>query len=76
MLISVPVEVSSDGGPEFVAAETKAFLQNWGARHISSSYQPSSNRRTELDIKAVIALLMDSIDSQGLLIPTKWSVLC
>ena len=76
MIISVPVEVSSDDGPELVAAETKAFLQKWGARHISSSYLPSSNRRTELAIKAVIALLMGSIDSQGLLIPTKWSVLC
>jgi len=33
MTFGVPVEVSSDGGPEFKASETTAFFQKWGVRH-------------------------------------------
>ena len=40
----VPVEISSDGGPEFIAGETKAFFKKWGIRHTL----PSSNGRAEL----------------------------
>ena len=66
MTFGVPVEVSSDGGPEFKASETTAFFQKWGVRHrISSSYLPSSNGRAELAVKATKRLLMDNIDSQG-----------
>ena len=66
MTFGVPVEVSSDAGPEFKAAETTAFLQKWGVRHrISSSYLPSSNGRAELAVKTIKRLLMDNIDSQG-----------
>ena len=62
----VPVEITSDGGPEFASSETKAFLSKWGVRHrLSSSYLPSSNGRTELAVKAVKRLLMDNVDSQG-----------
>ena len=62
----VPVELTSDGGPEFASAETKAFLSKWGVQHrISSSYFPSSNGRAELAVKAVKRLLMDNVDSQG-----------
>ena len=60
----VPAEISSDGGPEFTAAETKAFFKRWGVRHrVSSSYLPSSNGRAELAVKSTKRLLMDNIDS-------------
>ena len=29
----VPEEIASDGGPEFVAQETKNFLNSWGVKH-------------------------------------------
>ena len=60
----VPVEISSDSGPEFVAAETKVFFPRWGIRHrISSVNFPSSNGRAELGVKTAKRLLMDNISS-------------
>ena len=39
--VGVPKEISSDGGPEFTAGETDAFLKRWGIQHrISSAYYP------------------------------------
>ena len=34
----VPDELSSDGGPEYTAAEVKHFLGRWGVRHRLSYY--------------------------------------
>ena len=62
----MPVELSSDGGPEFDSVETKDFLSRWGVRHrISSSYFPSSNGRAELAVKATKRLLMNNVDKNG-----------
>ena len=62
----VPIEVSSDGGPEFVAKQTKDFLQRWGVRHrISSAYFPSSNGRAELAVKSTKRLLMENVGPDG-----------
>ena len=62
----VPVEVSSDGGPEFTAGETKDFFRRWGIRHrLSSAYLPSSNGRAELAVKSAKRLLMDNISASG-----------
>ena len=39
----VPVELSSDGGPEFISKETQDFLKRWGVQHrLSSAYNPRS----------------------------------
>ena len=66
VIFGVPVEISSDGGPEFVAAKTKAFFQRWGIRQrISSVSFPSSNGRAELGVKTAKRLLMDNISSTG-----------
>ena len=35
----VPEEISSDGGPEFVAMETMDFLTRWGIRHRLATFQ-------------------------------------
>ena len=62
----VPVEISSDGGPEFSAKVTKDFLKRWGIHHrMSSAYHPVSNGRAELAVKASKRLLMENIGSNG-----------
>ena len=62
----VPVEISSDGGPEFIAGETKAFFKKWGIRHrLSSVSLPSSNGRAELAVKTSKRLLMDNTSPNG-----------
>ncbi|QQP40844.1 Putative LOC101858828 [Caligus rogercresseyi] len=54
----VPNELSSDGGPEFTSIDTKEFLQKWGINHrISSAYNPQSNGRAEVSVKATKRLL-------------------
>ena len=53
MTFGAPTEISSDGGTEFTAGETKTFLLKWGVPHRqSSSYLPSSNGRAELAVKS------------------------
>ena len=48
----VPEEISSDGGPEFIAGNTEKFLRLWGAQHcISSVGFPQSNGRAEVAVK-------------------------
>ena len=55
----VPEELSSDGGPEFVSKATEDFLTRWGVRHrLSSAYNPQSNGRAEVSVKATKRLLL------------------
>ena len=62
----VPEEISSDGGPEFTAGESKDFYQRWGIRHrLSSAYFPQSNGRAELAVKATKRLLEDNTGLNG-----------
>ena len=42
----VPDQLTSDGGPPYVAEVTKNFLENWGVKQrISTSYNPHANLR-------------------------------
>ena len=62
----VPIEISSDGGPEFISGETQAFFKRWGIRHrLSSVSFPSSNGRAELAVKTAKRLLEDNVDPDG-----------
>ena len=62
----VPIEISSDGGPEFTAGETQRNFKRWGIRHrLSSVSFPSSNGRAELAVKTAKRLLMDNISPNG-----------
>ena len=64
----VPVEISSDGGPEFIAGETKDFFKRWGIHHrLSSAGLPSSNGRAELGVKTAKRLLMENVGPSGTL---------
>ena len=62
----VPDEISSDGGPEFTAEESKDFYRRWGTRHrLSSAYFPQSNGRAEVAVKSTKRLLEDNIGPSG-----------
>ena len=62
----VPEEISSDGGPEFVAGETLDFLSRWGTSHrLSSAYYPQSNGRAEVAVKLIKRLLEDNMREDG-----------
>ena len=62
----VPEEISSDGGPEFVAKLTLAFYQRWGTSHrLSSSHNPQSNGRAEQAVKVGKRLIEDNVNTNG-----------
>ena len=62
----VPEEISSDGGPEFIAGESKDFYRRWGVNHrISSAYHPQSNGRAELAVKITKRLLENNTGPNG-----------
>ena len=62
----VPDELSSDGGPEFVAGTTKDFLKRWKVNHrISSAYHPQSNGRAEVAVKTAKRLLRANVGQNG-----------
>ncbi|CAE1245843.1 unnamed protein product [Acanthosepion pharaonis] len=62
----IPVELASDGGPEFTATITQQFLADWGVHHrLSSVAFPHSNCRAELGVKTVKRLLMDNTGPSG-----------
>ena len=64
----VPIELSSDGGPEFVANATEIFLQHWGVSHrLSSAYHQQSNGRAEVAIKSAKRLLKSNTGPSGTL---------
>ena len=61
-VFGVPVELSSDGGPEFSASLTKEFLEKWNVKHrVSSAYFPQSNGRAEVAVKSTKRLLRSNI---------------
>jgi hypothetical protein len=62
----VPEELASDGGPEFRAGSTEAFLELWGVRHrVSSAYFPQSNGRAEVAVKTAKRLLRSNTGPGG-----------
>jgi hypothetical protein len=64
----VPAELSSDGGPEFVAEYTTTFLRNWGVKQrISSAYHPQSNGRAEVAVKQAKRLMRSNVGNGGTL---------
>ena len=58
----IPDECSSDGGPEFTASATSAFLRNWGVHHrLSSVAFPHSNTRAELGVKTAKRIIASNV---------------
>ena len=65
-MFGVPEELSSDGGLEFTAGCTEAFLRLWGVRHcVSSAHFPESNGRAEVAVKSAKRLLMSNTSPTG-----------
>jgi hypothetical protein len=71
----IPTEISSDGGPEFIAAPTQTFLGNWGVKHrLSSVAFPHSNCRAEVGVKSCKRLLMNNTGPNGELCTEKFQM--
>ena len=58
--------LTSDGGPEFIAFVTKKFLRNWGVNHrLTSVAYPHGNCRAEIGVKTIKRMLLDNTSSRG-----------
>ena len=63
-----PEEISTDGGPQFIAQAFQQFLQSWNVEHRNSSaHYPQSNGRAELAVKSAkrIIYIYDNTLSDG-----------
>ncbi|XP_043197629.1 uncharacterized protein LOC122368069 [Amphibalanus amphitrite] len=59
-------ELTSDGGPEFTAHETQAFLADYGVRHRRSSVAfPHANCRAEVGVKTVKRMIEGNTGDNG-----------
>ena len=68
-----PKILLSDGGPEFMAAETQTFLKNWQVTHrLSLAYNPQSHGRAEAGVKTAKQLLRDNCTPLGRLETDKY----
>ena len=57
---SVPEEIASDGGPEFISEQTQKFFKDWQVHHRKSSVAfPHSISRAELAVKQVNYITQD-----------------
>lgn len=62
----IPEELSTDGGSQYTAGETQAFLRDWGIQHrVSSTAFPHSNTRAEVGVKTVKRLLTGNTGPNG-----------
>ena len=62
----VAEELSSDGGPQFIANRFKKFLEDWGVKHrISSAYYPQSNGRAEVAVKSAKRIILNNTSADG-----------
>ena len=70
----VPVEISSDGGPEYKSQSFNDFLGRWGVRHrTSTAYFAQSNGRAEVAVKAAKRALRDNVGEDGSLDNDKYA---
>ena len=61
-----PEEISTDGGPQFIAQAFQQFLQSWNVEHRNSSaHYPQSNGRAELAVKSAKRIIYDNTLSDG-----------
>ena len=62
----IPEEITSDGGPQFTAGVTQAFLEAWKVHHRKTAVaNPHANSRAEIAVKTVKRLLMANVGSSG-----------
>jgi hypothetical protein len=59
-------ELTTEGGRQFVSAETQRFLKVWGISHrLSSAYNPHGNTRAEVGVKTAKRLVRDNLGHEG-----------
>ena len=74
VLLGVPEECASDGGPTFVSRETQDFMDRWGVRHrLSSVAFPHSNTRAELGVKTCKRMIRENTGPKGTLDTDKFA---
>jgi hypothetical protein len=62
----IAAEISTDGGPQFVAAETQEFLRQFGVHHrLSSAYMPHSNQMAEGAVKIAKRMICQNTSRNG-----------
>ncbi len=62
----VSAELSTDGGPQFMATGFQDFLKLWGVSHrLSSVSFPQSNGRAELAVKAAKRIIHNNCSADG-----------
>ena len=64
----VPEEISSNGGPHFIAHNFQTFLSAWGIKHCLSSIdypQIINNGRAELGVKSAKRIISDNTSKDG-----------
>jgi hypothetical protein len=65
-VFGIMAELTTDGGPQFVAGETQRFMEAWGITHrVSSAYVPHGNMRAEAGVKTVKRLVRDNLGPLG-----------
>ena len=61
-----PEEISSDGGPQFIAHLFQEFLHQWDVQpRLSSGEYPQSNGRAELGVKSAKRIIYDYVAPHG-----------
>ena len=64
----VPKQLSSDGGPEYIADSTSKFLHAWGvAYRVLAAYNASSNGRAKVAVKSVKRIMLWNVGLCGTL---------
>ena len=62
----VSEELSSDGGPQFMAESFQQFLKLWCVKHkLSSVSYPQSNGRAETAVKSAKRIIHNNISADG-----------
>jgi hypothetical protein len=62
----IAAEISTDGGPQFTAEETQAFLTQFGVHHrLSSAYMPHSNQVAEGAVKIAKRMIRENTSRSG-----------
>ena len=65
---NIPESLTTDGGKQYTAEETQAFLKTFGIKHrVCSVANPHANSRAELAVKTAKRLLRDNVGINGLL---------
>ena len=65
-VFGIPITFTSDGAKVFTSKEVEDFFNRYGIIHrVTTAYNPRSNKRAEVAVKATKRLIRDSISQTG-----------